>query len=142
MATPELSDMTTNGVRIGATAYYLPDESDPDDRKFVFGYTIVIVNTGDEPVQLLTRHWVIIDALGRREEVQGDGVIGQQPRLMPGKAFKYQSFCPLKTPWGTMEGTYRMVRDDGTTFDVKVARFYLRTEVADERPARARVRKS
>jgi len=142
MGTPEFSDTTTEGVRVGATGYYLPEESDAEARKFVFGYTIVIANQGDAPVQLLTRHWVIIDGHGRREDVEGEGVVGQQPRLEPGQAFKYQSFCPLKTPWGTMEGTYEMKRDDGTTFDVKVARFYLRTEVADERPARARVRKS
>ena len=132
MATPEFSDTTTEGVRVGATGYYLPEESDAEARKFVFGYTIVIANQGDAPVQLLTRHWVIIDGHGRREDVEGEGVVGQQPRLEPGQAFKYQSFCPLKTPWGTMEGTYHMRREDGTTFDVKVARFYLRTEVADD----------
>jgi len=136
MATPELSDTTTDGVRVGATAYYLPDESDPDERKFVFGYTIVVANDGDAPVQLLSRHWVIIDGTGRREEVRGTGVVGQQPRLEPGQAFKYQSFCPLRTPWGTMEGTYEMRRDDGTTFDAAIGRFYLRTEVADKSPAR------
>src|SRR5436190_1827510 len=125
MSTPEMSDTTTDGVRVGATAYYLQEESEPDDRRFVYGYTIVIVNTGNTPVQLLSRHWVIIDAAGRRDEVQGDGVIGKQPRLEPGKAFKYQSFCPLKTPWGTMEGTYTMRRDDGMTFDVRIGRFYL-----------------
>jgi ApaG protein len=125
MATPELSDTTTEGVRVGATAYYLPDESDPEDRRYVFGYTIVMVNNGDAPVQLISRHWVIIDGTGRREEVRGEGVVGQQPRLVPGQAFKYQSFCPLKTPWGTMEGTYQMRRDDGTTFGARIARFYL-----------------
>ena len=126
MATPELSDITTEGIRVGATAYYLPEESDPDDRRYVFGYTIVIVNTGDAPAQLLRRHWVIIDAHGRREEVEGAGVVGETPRLEPGQAFKYQSFCPLPTTWGTMEGTYRMRRDDGAEFDVAIGRFYLR----------------
>ena len=126
MATPEMSDTITHGVRVGATAYYLPDQSDPDARRFVFGYTIVIANQGTTPVKLLTRHWVIINAHGRREEVQGPGVVGQQPRLEPGKAFKYQSFCPLKTPWGTMEGVYQMRRDDGSTFDAEIGRFYLR----------------
>ena len=126
MATPEMSDTETDGVRVGATAYYLPDESDPTDRKYLFGYTIVIANHGDVPVQLLSRHWVIIDGAGRREEVKGPGVVGQTPRLEPGEAFKYQSFCPLHTPWGTMEGTYRMRRDDGSTFDANIGRFYLR----------------
>lgn len=132
MPTPSHSDTTTAGVRVGATAYFLPEESDADDRKFVFGYTIVIVNDGDAPVQLLTRHWVIIDALGRRDEVRGEGVVGQQPRLDPGESFRYRSFCPLRTPWGTMEGSYAFRRDDGSTFEANVGRFYLRTEVAEE----------
>jgi ApaG protein len=126
MATPEWSDTKTLGVRVGATAYFLPDQSEPTDRKYLFGYTIVIANEGDFPVQLLRRHWIIIDGVGRREEVEGPGVVGQTPRLEPGEAFKYQSFCPLKTPWGTMEGTYQMGRDDGSTFDASVGRFFLR----------------
>lgn len=125
MSTPELSDTTTHGVRVGATGYFLPEESDPDARRYVFGYTIVIVNTGQEPAKLLSRHWVIIDANGEREEVRGPGVVGEQPRLEAGEAFKYQSFCPLRTRWGTMEGSYQMTRDDGTEFDVEIGRFYL-----------------
>ncbi len=128
MPTPEMSDTTTRGVRVGAHAFFLPDQSDPDERKFLFGYNIVIANTGEQPVQLVSRHWVIIDAHGRREDVQGPGVVGQTPRLNPGEAFKYQSFCPLKTPWGTMEGTYQMRRDNGETFEVGIGRFYLKTE--------------
>jgi ApaG protein len=128
MATPDWSDTQTLGVRIGATAYFLPEQSDPTDRKYLFGYTIVIANESEQPVQLLKRHWIIIDGVGRREDVEGPGVVGQTPRLEPGEAFKYQSFCPLKTPWGTMEGTYHMRRDDGSIFDVEVGRFYLRVE--------------
>jgi ApaG protein len=126
MPTPTLSDATTQGIRIGATAYFLPEESDETDRKFVFGYTIVIANEGDSAAQLLSREWIIIDANGQREEVRGPGVVGQTPRLDPGQAFKYQSFCPLRTRWGTMEGTYRMRRDNGEEFDAKIDRFYLR----------------
>ena len=129
MATPDFSDTITHGVRVGATAQYLPEQSDPDARQFLFGYTIVIANQGDTAVQLLTRHWVIIDAHGRREDVEGPGVVGQTPRLEPGQAFRYQSFCPLKTSWGTMEGTYHMRRDNGETFDVNIGRFYLKTEM-------------
>lgn len=142
MSTPDFSDMVTDGVRVGATGYFLPEESDPEGRRFVFGYTIVLANDGASAAQLVSRRWVIIDAHGRREEVEGEGVVGQQPRLEPGQAFKYQSFCPLKTPWGTMEGSYQMRRDDGTTFDVRIGRFYLRTEVADDRPARHQIRRS
>ena len=125
MATPEMSDTTTEGVRVGAAAFYLPEQSDPDERRFVFGYTIVIANEGDRPAKLLSRHWVIIDAEGRREDVRGPGVVGETPRLEPGQAFKYQSFCPLRTAWGTMEGTYTFRRDDGERLEVKIGRFYL-----------------
>jgi ApaG protein len=126
MATPEMSDEVTQGIRVGATAFFLPQESDPDEPRYAFGYTIVIANEGDRPAQLLRRHWVIIDAEGRREEVRGPGVVGETPRLEPGQAFKYQSFCPLKTPWGTMEGGYTFQRDDGETFEARIGRFYLR----------------
>jgi len=126
MATPEMSDNTTHSIRVGATAYYLPEQSDPDQRRYAFGYTIVIANNGDKPAQLVSRHWIIIDAYGRREDVEGPGVVGQTPRLEPGQAFKYQSFCPLRTVWGTMEGTYQFRYDNGETFDVEIARFYLR----------------
>lgn len=125
MPTPEYSDTTTEGIRIGAAAFYIPEHSDPDRDRYVFGYNILIANHSDTPVQLLSRHWTIIDASGHREEVRGPGVVGQTPRLEPGQAFKYQSFCPLSTPWGTMEGTYQMQRDDGTLFDARIGRFYL-----------------
>src|ERR1700761_3681518 len=105
MATPEMSEMVTHNVRVGASAFYQPGQSDPDKRQFDFGYTIVVANNGDKPVQLVSRHWIIIDAHGRREDVEGPGVVGQTPRLEPGQAFKYQSHCPLRTNWGTMEGT-------------------------------------
>ena len=79
-----------------------------------------------EVAQLLTRHWIIIDAEGNQEEVRGPGVVGQTPTLAPGEGFKYTSYCPLPTPWGTMEGSYRMQRPSGEVFDAKIARFYLR----------------
>lgn len=126
MPTPEMSEELTEGIRVGASAFYLPQESDPDERRYAFAYTIVIANEGDRAAKLLSRHWVIIDAQGRREEVRGPGVVGETPRLEPGQAFKYQSLCPLRTPWGTMEGSYTMRRDDGGTFEALVARFFLR----------------
>ena len=126
MATPEMSDEVTQGIRVGASAFYLPQESDPDEERFAFGYTIVIANEGDSPARLLRRHWVIIDANGHREDVRGPGVVGETPRLEPGQAFKYQSLCPIGTPWGTMEGSYTMQRDDGETFEAKIGRFYLK----------------
>ena len=132
MATPELSDTITEGVRVGATAHFLPEQSDPESRQYLFGYTIVIANEGDTPVQLVSRHWVIIDAHGRRDEVQGPGVVGKTPRLNPGEAFKYQSFCPLKTPWGTMEGKYVMRTDDGEHFEAGIGRFFLTQPVHEK----------
>jgi ApaG protein len=97
MATPEMSDVTTAGVRVGATGYFLPDESDPDERKFLFGYTIVIKNDSPDPVQLVSRYWLIIDAAGRQDEVRGPAS-SADPAARARQAYKYQSFCPLKTP--------------------------------------------
>ena len=125
MPTPALSDTITNGIRVGATAYYLPDESIPGEHRYVFGYRIVIVNEGTAPATLRSRFWKIIDADGSIEEVRGPGVVGQQPRLAAGEGFKYTSYCPLKTEWGTMEGAYQFETDDGDAFEVKIGRFYL-----------------
>ena len=120
-----MSDVTTEGIRVGATAYYIPEQSDPDGHQYIFGYNIVIANVGEKPAKLVSRHWAIIDAHGRREDVRGPGVVGQTPRLEPGQAFKYQSFCPLRTKWGTMEGEYLFQRDDGSQFEVQIGRFFL-----------------
>ena len=125
MPSPELSDTSTQGIRVGATAYYLPDESSPDDHRYVFGYRIVIVNESPRTITLRNRHWIIIDGTGTTEEVRGEGVIGQQPRLAPGEGFKYTSFCPLRTEWGTMEGEYQFETDTGEFIDAKIGRFYL-----------------
>lgn len=128
MTTPEMSDVTTRGIRIGATAYYLPDESSPENGEYFFGYRIVIHNTSDVTVQLLTRHWDIIDAEGEHKTVDGEGVVGEQPVLGPGQAFRYTSFCPLHTTWGTMEGCYQMRSDNGETFEARIGRFWLTME--------------
>jgi ApaG protein len=126
MPTPVISDTTTHGIRVGATASFSAEDSDISARNHVFKYTIIIKNDGEAPAKLVSRHWIIIDGNGRREEVNGPGVVGETPRLEPGESFRYQSFCPLKTAWGTMEGSYTMKRDDGETFDVNIQRFYLR----------------
>ena len=125
--TPQLSDTLTHGIRVGATAFYLPQESSPEDGKFLFGYRIVIVNEGSVTATLRTRHWKIIDAAGTIEEVHGEGVVGQQPRLAPGEGFKYTSCCPLTTQWGTMEGHYEFETESGEKLPVKIGRFYLAT---------------
>jgi ApaG protein len=135
-----MSEAVTEGIRVGATAYYLPAESNLDQHRYVFGYRIVIVNESKIAATLRTRHWIIIDGDGQVEEVRGKGVVGEQPRLEPGKGFKYNSYCPLTTPWGTMEGSYQFERDDGSTFRVKIGRFYLTTTKSeDEGDERSRV---
>ncbi len=137
MSTPALSDTITHGIRVGATAFYLPEESAPEQRKFLFGYRIVIANEGRLTATLRSRHWRIIDGTGKIDEVRGEGVVGQQPRLAPGGAFKYTSYCPLSTAWGTMEGEFEFETDGGEKIEVKIGRFYLakNKEVCRARPA-------
>ena len=120
-----VSDTVTEGIRVHAIARFLRDQSDPSDSKYVFAYRITISNEGTKRARLLSRHWVIINGNGDREEVRGPGVVGKTPNLTPGDDFEYTSFCPLDTEWGTMEGTFRMQREDGTTFDAVVGRFFL-----------------
>ena len=120
-----MSTAVTEGIRVEVASEFLKDRSEPHARRWVFAYTITISNLGDTPARLLSRHWVIADADGNREDVEGDGVVGHQPRLAPGESFRYQSFCVLPTTHGSMRGTYRMVRDDGAAFDAVIERFPL-----------------
>jgi ApaG protein len=122
------STSLTRGVRVQTHPVYMSEQSDPEGRQFVFGYRIVISNQSDEAIQVVARHWVIIDAHGNRRDVEGEGVVGQQPSLEPGESFEYASFCPLPTRWGTMEGSY-LVRAEGGDFRALVERFYF---VCDE----------
>jgi len=121
-----LSDAVTNGVRVEVMARHAPENSRPEQGEWVFQYTVRITNMGSETVQLVSRHWIITDALEHIEEVRGPGVVGEQPVLAPGESFKYSSWCPLKTPTGMMHGTYQMTRSDGTRFDIEIAPFALR----------------
>ncbi len=116
-----------NEYRIDVTAksHFVRDQSDPDENRYVFAYTVIIKNTGSAPAQLKSRHWIITDAQGQVQEVRGDGVIGEQPRLEPGESFRYTSAAMLETPVGTMQGSYQMVADDGTKFDAPIAPFSL-----------------
>ena len=115
----------TNGVRIDVDTYYVADKSVPAMNQYLFGYEITITNENPEAVQLLHRHWIITDALGRVDEVKGPGVIGKQPRLKSGDSFTYDSFCPLPTPFGSMRGSFKMMRDNGEFFEVDVPLFSL-----------------
>ena len=104
---------------------FVPDQSKPHDNRYVFAYTVTLRNAGDVPARLLTRHWIITDANGKVEEVHGEGVVGEQPRLEPGEQFTYTSGAVLRTAVGTMEGRYDMQGDDGTRFDAPVPPFTL-----------------
>jgi ApaG protein len=119
------SEAVTRGVRVHVTSEYAPDRSRPTQQHWFFLYTITITNEGEEPVQLISRHWLITDGTGHLEEVKGPGVVGQQPVLAPGESFTYTSGCPLTTPFGSMEGTYQMITPRGASFDVKIAPFTL-----------------
>ncbi len=117
---------TTRHIRISVRSFYLEDQSEPDEGKFVWAYRIRIENQGTETVQLLRRSWRITDALGRAQHVEGEGVVGQQPVLDPGESFEYTSGTPLETPSGFMQGTYHMVTaTSGETFDVAIPAFSL-----------------
>jgi len=104
---------------------FVPEQSDPGERRFAFAYTVRIHNTGARPVQVISRHWIITDGDGRTQEVRGLGVVGRQPLIAPGQTFEYTSGCPLATPVGTMQGSYLCVGDDGIPFDVAIGEFML-----------------
>ena len=120
-----MSNAITQGIRVTVSCNYLPERSSPTKREYVFAYTVKITNEGAETAQLRARHWVITDGSGNVQEVKGDGVVGAQPVLRPGQSFEYTSGCALRTPRGSMRGTYQMVRDDGRRFDAEVAPFAL-----------------
>jgi ApaG protein len=104
---------------------FLPEQSAPQQGLYSFAYTITITNAGEVPAQLVSRHWVITSASGEVEEVKGLGVVGHQPLLKPGEAFEYTSGCRLRTPSGTMHGSYFCVAEDGERFDVEIPAFVL-----------------
>lgn len=112
-------------ISVSAQAQYIEDQSDAEAGRFVFAYKVTIENTGDVPAQLISRHWVITDAVGHVQEVRGIGVIGEQPRLAPGEAFEYTSGCAIATAVGTMRGAYQMVTEDGTQFEAEIPEFVL-----------------
>lgn len=118
-------DMTAHPIAIDVSTRYLDEQSEPDEGRYVFAYTIRITNRGDRPAQLRRRHWVITDSNGKVQEVRGDGVVGEQPLLPPGESFEYTSGAIIETPVGTMQGAYRMHGEDGEAFDAPIAPFTL-----------------
>jgi ApaG protein len=117
--------MATYEFSVRVRPQYLEAHSNPDEHHFVFAYTVTIHNTGEHAAQLVSRHWIITDGNNQVEEVQGDGVVGEQPVLKPGESFEYTSGCPLPTPVGSMRGTYQCVADDGTRFEADIPEFVL-----------------
>ncbi len=116
---------TTHDVTVRVSVSYLPEQSEPRRGRWFWAYHIRIENEGAEAVQLLTRRWIITDGRGARHSVEGEGVVGEQPRIEPGASFDYVSGCPLATPTGAMQGSYRMVAADGARFEVDIPRFTL-----------------
>lgn len=112
-------------ISIKTRTVYIADQSDPANDRYVFAYTITISNTGKMAAQLISRHWIITDATNKVQEVKGKGVVGEQPHLRPGESFEYTSGSAIATPVGTMRGSYQMVADDGTAFDVPIPEFTL-----------------
>jgi ApaG protein len=122
---PAMYRATTRQIEVIVEPQFLPERSAPEKQQFFWSYTIVIVNTGPETVQLKTRHWIITDGTGRSQEVRGEGVIGEQPVLAPGERFEYTSGVPLTTASGFMTGHYQMVNDSGERFEIDIPLFSL-----------------
>ena len=122
-----MSSASTRGIRVEVKSEFLPQHSSASARRFAFAYTVQISNESEETVQLRSRHWHILHGNGRREEVRGPGVVGEQPVLRPGEGFEYSSGCVLTAPHGTMHGTYEMVSGDGVRFEVEIPAFSLST---------------
>lgn len=115
----------TEGFRVVVQSTFVPERSDPENHAWFYAYRVQITNEGERTAQLVSRHWVITDDLGHMQEVRGAGVVGEQPVLRPGQSFEYTSGCPLTTEQGTMHGSYRMVGEDGSRFEVEIAPFAL-----------------
>jgi ApaG protein len=121
-----VSEAVTNNIRVEVMSRYSAENSKQVQGAWVFQYTVRITNQGTETVQLLSRHWIITDALEHTEEVEGPGVVGETPVIEPGQSFQYSSWCPLPTPTGTMHGAYQMAGPGGKQFDIEIAPFALR----------------
>lgn len=112
-------------VRVKVSTRYIPDHSAPDEQRFVFAYDIIVRNEGSEPVQLLTRHWIITDGDGKTQEVRGEGVVGEQPVIPPGTEYRYTSGTLLNTEVGSMQGSFGMQTEDGVEFTAPIRPFTL-----------------
>ncbi|MEH6491514.1 Co2+/Mg2+ efflux protein ApaG [Halopseudomonas sp.] len=120
-----MSSAETYAIEVSVQTRYLREQSDPGAQRFAFAYTITIANQGSLPAQLLSRHWLITDGNNKVQEVQGPGVVGEQPVIAPGTSHTYTSGCLLETPVGTMQGSYAMRASNGHAFSADIARFRL-----------------
>ena len=120
-----VSNTITRGIRVQVESQYIAERSEPRENYFFFAYRVTIENEGSETAQLMSREWVITDSDGNTERVIGPGVVGEQPILKPGESFEYTSFCPLRTSFGSMHGTYTMKTDSGETFEARIDPFNL-----------------
>jgi len=120
-----MSKENLSNINIDVQTAFIPEQSEVQNNRYVFSYTITILNQGDETAQLLNRHWIITDANGKTQEVKGEGVIGQQPHIKPGESYQYTSGTVLQTPVGSMQGEYEMTRDNGSRFMTEIAPFSL-----------------
>jgi ApaG protein len=120
-----MPDTNKYQIEIHPLPQYVPDQSDPDNGRYVFTYTVIIKNIGEIAAQLVSRHWIITDGNNEIQEVRGLGVVGKQPLLQPGESFEYTSGSVLTTPIGTMKGSYQMVAEDGTHFSAEIPEFVL-----------------
>lgn len=114
-----------NEIDVQVETNYMASQSQPDEQRFVFSYTVTIRNAGQVPARLMNRHWIITDANGKVHEVRGEGVVGEQPQLKPGETFRYTSGTVLDTPVGSMHGSYDMVDNLGNHFDALIPAFSL-----------------
>jgi ApaG protein len=120
----------TRDIHVSVETRFLENESEPDNQYFVWAYHIRITNLGEETVQLLSRHWIITDGMGRAQEVKGEGVVGEQPILSPDGSYAYTSGTPLSTPTGMMRGTYLMETRSGERFEIEIPLFSLDSDYA------------
>ena len=118
-------EATTRDITVRVAVSYLAEQSAPENGRWFWSYHIRLENDGAKSVQLLSRHWRILDGRGALHEVRGEGVVGEMPLIAPGASFDYVSGCPLGTATGSMEGSYRLVDEDGEAFDVAIPRFPL-----------------
>lgn len=125
---------TTNNIKITVHPFYLDQQSEPSDGRYIWAYTIQMENHGKQSVQLINRYWRITDGMGRSQEVRGSGVVGEQPHIKPGEAFQYTSGVPLNTPSGFMMGEYEMALEDGQKIKVDVPAFSLDSPFSISRP--------